>query len=136
MLRRLPEELLTHPAQTQHYVSEGFFDLPWELVYSRVSGLLELSDIFPPGIRERVAIVRTEVEVDRGGPFRLELNDTKGLRVWWDDRRIEISKDSILELEQGDHHLTFMIDRTARAALALFAEWRAVDGSPAVIDLD
>jgi len=107
----------------------------WELQYARISGVVELEDIVPDATAD-VLVVRTAVEVDRGGPCRLVLNNARGLHVWWNEQPIPVEKEILLDLEEGDHHLNFRVDLGARDGLGLLARWEEVDGSRAAIDHD
>ncbi len=107
--------------------------LTWMPVYSKVSGVLPLSDV--PTVPERDGSparkwVRFQLDVSTSGPLRLGLNAADGMMVWVDGDRQEARDEMNLDLSTGIHTVTFAIDPEHRRD-DLTCELRDVPGSPA-----
>lgn len=130
-----PDGLATMNASQQGRFLEESSNLNWDRIYSRVSGVLELGDLVPVYGTD-VLVLRTKIEVHRGGSARLRLNDIQGLRIWLINEPLKVEADMVIELPRGDIPVTFVIDPKARNGVSVFAEWIEIEGSPASIDHD
>ncbi|MEP6663088.1 MAG: PVC-type heme-binding CxxCH protein, partial [Verrucomicrobiota bacterium] len=102
-------------------------NLPWTTTYSFVSGILPLE-----ALPTETAFARFDLDVTTGGKIKLNLNSTKGLKLWVDAKSVELNSD--LELAKGKHQLTFAIDaRKRKDGLSVNVEEAA--GSPAKFQL-
>lgn len=136
VLTDVPDGLASmNAAQQGRFIGEASEDDAWVRIFSRVSGVLEFDDLVPQYGTD-VVVVRTEVEVDRSGPAQLRFNDTRGLRIWLNGRRLDVEQDMLIELPEGDIPMTFVIDPNARDNRGIFAKWIEVENSPASIDHD
>ena len=111
----------------------------WSPVYSTVSGelLLEgLPDMTLVHGQDRnapgYAFVRTEISVTSGGECQIELNDVAGARLWIDSEAVKIDNVIKLNLEPGEHKLTFALDLNERK-LPLKVLVKASEGSSAQV---
>jgi hypothetical protein len=100
-----------------------------------VAGLLPLADL--PALPEqlmRLAVVRCQLDVAAGGPVRLRLNGTRGLRLWLDGKPLEVRDALDVNLATGPHTLTAILDLGQRKD-GLRLEEDDVPGSPARLNL-
>ncbi|MEM7231938.1 MAG: hypothetical protein AAF517_07180, partial [Planctomycetota bacterium] len=100
-------------------------------VFSRVSGDLHLADVL--STRRGVRLATTKARVIDGGRCGLKIQNPKGLRLWVDGQPVEVRSELVLELDEGDHEITFAFgaDRDT-----LRAEWVPVPGSSGRVRLD
>ncbi|MCA8990429.1 MAG: HEAT repeat domain-containing protein [Planctomycetaceae bacterium] len=92
----------------------------WSPVITTVKGELPLGEIPEVSVRNRVqagnrgvSFVRATLE--GGGKTTLKLGDTTGLQAWVDGKPINLNAEVTVELEAGQHQLTFVIDRAERS---------------------
>jgi putative heme-binding domain-containing protein len=97
---------------------------PWLTAYSLVNGELPAADLG----RGRVVYVRGYIDILVPGNLKLQLNDTKGLRLWIGDREMTDLTQPI-HLGKGRKTLTFAIDRAKRGETGLRVELIQVPGS-------
>jgi putative heme-binding domain-containing protein len=113
-------------------------DAPWQTwspVYSRVAGVMPLSDV-SAFKGPRVCILRCQFEVTTPGKAKMALNSATGLRLWVDGDPITADKEVVLDLKTGLHTLTLAVDREKRREQeALRVEVVDVSGSPAQVRL-
>jgi putative heme-binding domain-containing protein len=98
----------------------------WKSSPARVSGALDLADVTSVGSTR--ALVRTKFAVTHAGRCQLELDDTRGLRIWVDGRSVEPASSLALDLADGEHVLMILVDREKRSANRLRVEWGTGDG--------
>jgi hypothetical protein len=82
----------------------------------------------------RLAVARCQLDVTGGGPVRLRLNGTRGLRLWLDGKPLEVRDVLDVNLTTGPHTLTAIIDPSQRKD-GLRLEADDVPGSPARLNL-
>ena len=103
-------------------------DAGWWPAYTLVAGVLPPDALANSG--KGVAFARCQVEVTSPGKVRLLLNSPKGLRLWADDRPVDVTGPEVtLDLPRGVRTLTFRIDPTARGNEGLRAELADAPGS-------
>jgi hypothetical protein len=76
-----------------------------------------------------------EVLARRSGPVRLGVNLVRGLRLWVDGRPVELKEETELELGEGRHALSFLVDSAARGGEGLRASVAEVAGSTARVEV-
>ena len=106
-------------------------DAQWVPAYSKVSGELPSED-FPTGDR---ILARGFLNVQVAGGLRLDINETAGLRIWFDGLEMANPSDTI-ELEKGRRTVTFVIDRAKRGNAGLRVELVAPPGSAVKFQLE
>ena len=98
----------------------------WLPAYSRVNGELPAADLG----RGKVVYARGYIDVLVAGNLKLQLNDTKGLRLWVEGKEMANLAQPI-HLDKGRRTLTFAIDRAKRGETGLRVELIQVPGSSA-----
>jgi len=95
--------------------------LPWSPLYSQVSGVLPLEalpsfEFRKPDSREmeRYGFVRCQVESSNHGKVKLLLNSVTGLTGWLDDKPIDLSMETPIDLAPGVHTITFAVNLKER----------------------
>ena len=83
--------------------------LQWSPIYSMVSGELPASEIKPA----KSVYAEGYVNVQVPGEIDLKLNQTKGIQLWLDGKRVKDLKSPIL-MEKGRRTLTFSINPKAK----------------------
>ena len=101
-------------------------DTLWSTAYSMVDGVLPHEDLGPG----EIAYAQGAVDVQVAGPVMLQLNSSKGLKLWVDDRQVN-DLAVPLDLTAGRHTLIFAIHRDQRSVSGLRAELTTPPGSPA-----
>jgi hypothetical protein len=109
--------------------------LTWSPAYSEVSGLLTLDAIptMPHGPKTdlpALAVARSQLDVSTAGPAKLSFNGVEGLTFWLDGTRVEIGRETIVDLKTGLHTVTIAVDRDQRRD-GLRVTLDDVPGSPA-----
>ncbi len=108
-------------------------DLRWVPAYSRVDGTLPMADIptmKPRELEGTYGFARTEIDVTTAGQIKLKVAERDGLTLWVDGRPVGLNAETMLELSQGKHVLTFSHD-ASRPASGLRCELVDVPDSPA-----
>ena len=115
--------------------------LTWNPAYSTVGGELPLTDLTELRIPFRTkdgqlgaAFTRFEVDVSSPGQAKLLLNSADGLTAWLDANPIKLEKETLLELPQGRHRITFAVELSQREE-PFRAELADVPGSNAKVQL-
>jgi len=98
----------------------------WLPAYSMVNGELPAADLG----RGKVVYARGYIDVLVAGNLKLQLNDTKGLRLWVEGKEMADLAQPI-HLDKGRRTLTFAIDRAKRGKTGLRVELIQVPGSSA-----
>ena len=99
---------------------------PWLPAYSMVNGELPAADFG----RGKIAYARGFIDVLVAGNLKLQLNDTKGLRLWVEGKEMtDLTRP--IHLGKGRKTLTFAIDRAKRGEIGLRVELIQVPGSSA-----
>jgi putative heme-binding domain-containing protein len=109
--------------------------LTWAPAYSNVSGSLPLAGL--PLLRsgddaDGVTLLRFQLDLSTGGPFKLLVNSPTGLTCWVDGRLIPERAPAVLDLPAGLHTLTVAVNRVRRGDDLRF-ELDDVPGSPAQV---
>jgi hypothetical protein len=111
-------------------VTEGN-SLAWSPAYSTVSGILPPDAMGQLGKGTKaVAFVRCQLEATTPGKARLKLNSLRGLSLWLDCISVEAREETLLDLAQGVHTLTFAVN-VAQRSEGLRCERDDVPGSAA-----
>jgi putative heme-binding domain-containing protein len=104
-------------------------DAGWWPAYTLVTGVLPPDALANSG--KGVAFARCQVDATSPGKVRLLLNSPKGLRLWADDRAVDVTGPEVtLDLPRGVRTLTFRIDPSSRGNEGLRAELADAPGSP------
>ena len=98
----------------------------WLPAYSMVNGELPAADLG----RGKVVYARGYIDVLVAGNLKLQLNDTKGLRLWVEGKEMTDLAQPI-HFDKGRRTLTFAIDRAKRGKTGLRVELIQAPGSPA-----
>ena len=107
--------------------------LTWSSAYSQVSGTLPLNSL--PRLKASnnsppFAFARFQLEATTGGPTRLLLNDSTGLRIWLDVEPVEAQNQLNLDVKTGLHTITIGVDLEKRKDV-LRCELEDIPSSPA-----
>ena len=115
--------------------------LTWLPAYSTVVGELPLTELPELRIPFRAkegqlgaAFTRFELEVTAPGQAKLVLNSPDGLSAWLDANPIKLGKETLLDLPQGRHSITFAVELSQRN-VPLRVEISDVPGSNAKVQL-
>lgn len=100
--------------------------LPWQAVYSRVSGAFPVDEM----ASDRV-LAQARIDVGTAGKLRLLIDEADGLMLWLDDRPVNVTATTTLDLSPGVHRLTFRVDRKPRGKQGFTVQLEEVPGSPA-----
>jgi hypothetical protein len=101
-------------------------DISWVTAYSMVDGVLPDEDLGP----DEIIYAQGAVDVQVAGSVKLQLNSSKGLKLWIDEHPVN-DLSAPLELTAGRHTFTFVIQRDQRSASDLRVELTTPTGSPA-----
>lgn len=107
-------------------------DLAWEPAYSRVSGALALETAMAVP-QSSLRIVRCNFDVIKAGNIAVTLNTPDGLRLWLDGAAVDLAQLDSLNVESGQHQLTFMINLDQREDKTLRCEILPAAQSPAAV---
>ncbi|MDB6070198.1 MAG: rane-bound dehydrogenase domain protein [Verrucomicrobiales bacterium] len=91
--------------------------LAWVPAYSEVGGSLPVSDI--PEVKLFQAsgrVAQGEVEVTTPGAMLLKFAEPAGMKVWVDDKEIQVAAEVPMDLPVGKHRITVLLDPAARQA--------------------
>jgi putative heme-binding domain-containing protein len=129
VLERVPDELSGHNVTDISRILSPEEPLHWKPAYSRVGGELPLQDF---GSQAR-AFVQAEIDVGTAGEIRLRINLADGLALWVDNESVPVSKNTLIQVSQGLHTLTFGVERNQRngQGLRVRLDDFNVPGSPA-----
>ena len=117
--------------RTSAPVGENQDGLSWQPSYSTVAGALPLADLPEIASEEgsRYSVAWFELDVQTAGTVRLGLNAPEGLSLWAGQEEVAPVQEEIhLELSEGVHRITVVVDRDAREAPL---QVRVLDGSSA-----
>lgn len=95
--------------------------------YSMVNGELPASDL---DLKKPITQAIAFVDVNQSGNVQLQLNSTKGLKLWLNNTPTPVKEMTTLVLPSGRTQLTFEIDRSTRGDLGLRAEFVKANQKP------
>ena len=101
----------------------------WTSAYSLVSGTLPTDALVAKG--NSTVYARGQIDVTAPGRIRLALNDSRGVKLWVDDKPLEAAAEIVTDLPRGVHDLTFAIDLGQRSDTGLRVEVADAPGSTA-----
>jgi putative heme-binding domain-containing protein len=100
--------------------------LPWQTVYSRVSGAFPVDEM----ASDRV-LAQARIDVGTAGKLRLRIDEPEGLMLWLDEQPVNVTAATTLDVSAGIHWLTFRVDRTPRGKQGFTVQLEEIPGSPA-----
>jgi len=95
--------------------------------YSMVNGTLPAADL---NLKKPLTQAIAFVDITQAGNVKLQLNSTKGLKVWQNQTPIPVTESTLLVLPTGRNQLTFEIDRATRGDLDLKVEFQKANLQP------
>ncbi|AKD56012.1 PVC-type heme-binding CxxCH protein [Spirosoma radiotolerans] len=116
------------------YIIKDNAKVPWQPVYSKVSGDLPVDELpvidVSPG--KRFSFVRFDIEVVSKGNVKLTMNPTVGLSAWMGQKPLKLTDHGILaDCSPGIHSILVAIDRNTYKAGALDIQLVDAENSPA-----
>ena len=99
-------------------IAIGHADLQWKPAYAKVSGEIELSELPIFKLRQGVddmSFLQTTLRVSNSGSIGIVTNGLDGIDVWIDGKPIASENLELVDFENGDHILTFGLNRVSRA---------------------
>jgi len=127
VLDRLPEGAAGGNLDDVQRLAAEADELAWKPVYSHVSGELNASDMGGGS----AAVVRARIDVGTAGKIALRLNNAAGLSLWVDRTPVAVAEETVIEVDQGIHNLTFAVDLQQRDGKGLRVVVDDIPGSPA-----
>lgn len=108
-----PESVATQPQK-----------LPWQTVYSRVVGSLDLSEVPVMGNvgGRNLQYARFEVEVATPGKIAFRIEQPQGVLMWAGDEEVAVDQTTLVPLEAGRHWITVAVDAKNRSSRQLQIE--------------
>jgi hypothetical protein len=106
--------------------------LLWTGAYSTVAGSLPLANLpqlEAPAPGKRVTVVRCQLNVTTPGLTRLQLPNVDGLRLWLDGNAIQAQPTLDVNLSEGCHIVTAVVEVGARRHKELRCEIEEIPGS-------
>ncbi|SIN90785.1 putative membrane-bound dehydrogenase domain-containing protein [Singulisphaera sp. GP187] len=115
VLEPTPKEALTIQHSGLDAALESGELRSWTPAYSRVSGLLPIEALKPFGSYQGAfGMARAEIEVTTPGPLKLTFNSVAGMKLWVDDKKVELKPEVVLDLPTGVHTVTLGVDLSKR----------------------
>jgi len=108
-----PESVATQPQK-----------LPWQTVFSRVLGSLDLSEVPVMGNvgGRNLQYARFEVDVATPGKIAFRIDQPGGVQLWAGENEIAVEETTLVPLEAGRHWITVAVDARNRSAKDLRIE--------------
>ena len=98
-------------------IAIGHADLQWEPAYTKVNGEIELNELPIFKLRQGVddmSFLQTTLRVSNSGSIGIVTNGLEGIDVWIDGKPIASENLQSVVFENGDHVITFGLNRVSR----------------------
>ncbi|MCH2612745.1 MAG: c-type cytochrome, partial [Pirellulales bacterium] len=98
-------------------IAIGHADLQWEPAYTKVNGEIELNELPIFTLRQGVddmSFLQTTLRVSNSGSIGIVTNGLEGIDVWIDGKPIASENLQSVVFENGDHVITFGLNRVSR----------------------